>query len=78
MRIEDDSKLDYKDVLIRPNRRCLSNDQKADWVLNPNIYKDQLPRRQVWNLAIHSSSCSGTCARFHSPAAYLLASASVG
>ncbi len=38
----------------------------------------QLPKRQLWNLATHCSSFSGACARFHSPAANLLASLMVG
>ena len=36
------------------------------------------PRIQAWYLCTHPSTFSGACARFQAPAAYLLASASVG
>lgn len=35
-------------------------------------------RRQAWYRCSQASTCCGACARFHSPAAYLLASESVG
>ena len=49
--------------------RPQDNAKRGSWVQ---------PRRQRCSRSIQRSSASGWCARFHAPAAYLLASANVG